>query len=206
MGSGMPPNQGQQGNPGGMPQQFAGNPMGAGTPGGHMNPGMMGGMPPGGNPNAHALQHLSPAQQQQLLQQQHLQNQCTFDTPQSLRQHHITNHDFSSCSQQPERHGRDATPTANPATATATIIDGSAGHGWRYASWAKRHANEYAAQPAEPSATAPAATGWQASCMLTRLKPFMVWYRLTFLPDAAPASTGAHGTTIRPSATATRWP
>lgn len=82
MGSGMPPNQGQQGNPGGMPQQFAGNPMGAGTPGGHMNPAMMGGMPPGG-PNAHALQHLSPAQQQQLLQQQHLQNQCTFDTPQN---------------------------------------------------------------------------------------------------------------------------
>jgi hypothetical protein len=38
----------------------------------------MGGMPPGANPNAHALQHLNPAAQQQMLQQQLQQQHCMY--------------------------------------------------------------------------------------------------------------------------------
>jgi hypothetical protein len=45
------------------------------APGAQVNPALMGGMPPGANPNAHALQHLNPAQQQ-MFQQQQLQH-CT---------------------------------------------------------------------------------------------------------------------------------
>ncbi|KAH7182326.1 uncharacterized protein B0J16DRAFT_400529 [Fusarium flagelliforme] len=40
------------------------------TTGAQINPVLIGGMPPGRNLNAHALQHISPAAQQQLLQQQ----------------------------------------------------------------------------------------------------------------------------------------
>lgn len=76
MGPGMNANGGQPGTPGGgMPHQFAGNPMAAGNPGG-MNPAMVAAMQHGGNHNIQAaFQHLSPAQQQ-ALQQQQLQNQC----------------------------------------------------------------------------------------------------------------------------------
>lgn len=76
MAPGMPHNQGQQGAPGaGMPHQFGG-PM-VSAPGAQVNPALMGGMPPGVNPNAHALQHLNPAQQQ-MFQQQQLQQQCMY--------------------------------------------------------------------------------------------------------------------------------
>lgn len=78
MAPGMPPNQGQPGAPGGgMPQQFGGGHMAVSTPGGQVNPALMGGLAPGINPHAHALQHLNPAQQQmfQQHQQQQLQNQ-----------------------------------------------------------------------------------------------------------------------------------
>lgn len=69
MAPGMPQNGGQQGVPGGaMPHQFAGH-VAVSGPGGQVNPAMMGGMPPGANPNAH-LQHLTPAQQQMFQQQQ----------------------------------------------------------------------------------------------------------------------------------------
>ncbi|KAG5662232.1 hypothetical protein KAF25_004471 [Fusarium avenaceum] len=77
---GMPHNPGQQGAPGGMPHQFGG-PM-VSAPGAQVNPALMGGMPPGANPNAHALQHLNPAAQQQMLQQQ-LQQQH-FNNPQAM--------------------------------------------------------------------------------------------------------------------------
>lgn len=84
MAPGMPHNGGQPGPGGGMPHQFGG-PMAVSAPGGQVNPAMMGGMPPGANPNAHAMQHLNPAQQQMFQQQQQLQNQCmstlgTFST------------------------------------------------------------------------------------------------------------------------------
>lgn len=51
--------------PGGMPHQLVGH-MGVSGPGPQMNPAaLMGSMPPGaGNPNAHAMQHLNPAQAQ----------------------------------------------------------------------------------------------------------------------------------------------
>lgn len=77
MGPGMPPNSAQGAPGGGMPQQFAGAHMAVG-PGGQVNPALMGAMPQGANPHAHALQHLSPAQQQMFhqQQQQQLQNQC----------------------------------------------------------------------------------------------------------------------------------
>jgi hypothetical protein len=72
MAPGMPQNAAQQGAPGGgMPHQFGGH-MAVSGPGGQLNPAMMGGMPPGANPNAHALQHLNPAQQQMFHQQQQL--------------------------------------------------------------------------------------------------------------------------------------
>jgi hypothetical protein len=75
MGPGMPQHPVQQGVPGGMPHQFAGNPMAVSAPGGQVNPAMMGGMPPGSNPHAaHAMQQLT-TQQQQLLQQQQQQQQ-----------------------------------------------------------------------------------------------------------------------------------
>jgi hypothetical protein len=61
-----------------MPHQFGGQ-VAVSGPGGQVNPAMMGGMPPGANPNAHAIQHLSPAQQQMFQQQQQqMQGQCTF--------------------------------------------------------------------------------------------------------------------------------
>ncbi|PCD28233.1 hypothetical protein FGRA07_03372 [Fusarium graminearum] len=72
---GMPHNQGQQGGPGGMPHQFGG-PM-VSAQGAQVNPALMGGMPPGANPNAHALQHLNPAAQQQMIQQQIQQQHST---------------------------------------------------------------------------------------------------------------------------------
>lgn len=58
--------------PGGMSHQLVGH-MGVSTPGGQMNPAaLMGGMTPGaGGPNAHAMQHLNPAQAQ-MFQAQHL--------------------------------------------------------------------------------------------------------------------------------------
>ncbi|KAF3344013.1 PTAB protein [Verticillium dahliae] len=70
MAPGMPHNPSQQGAPGGgMPQQMH---MAVSGPGGQVNPAaMMGGMPPGaGAPNAHALQHLNPAQAQMFQQGQ----------------------------------------------------------------------------------------------------------------------------------------
>ncbi|KAM5382838.1 hypothetical protein ACJZ2D_002229 [Fusarium nematophilum] len=77
---GMPHNPGQQGAPGaGMPHQFGG-PM-VSAPGAQVNPALMGAMPPGANPNAHALQHLNPAQQQ-MFQQQQLQQH--FGNPQAM--------------------------------------------------------------------------------------------------------------------------
>jgi hypothetical protein len=79
---GMPHNQGQQGGPGGgMPHQFGG-PM-VSAQGAQVNPALMGGMPPGANPNAHALQHLNPATQQQMIQQQ-LQQQHFAGNPQAM--------------------------------------------------------------------------------------------------------------------------
>ncbi|CRK10860.1 hypothetical protein BN1723_009194 [Verticillium longisporum] len=80
MAPGMPHNPSQQGAPGGgMPQQMH---MAVSGPGGQVNPAaMMGGMPPGaGAPNAHALQHLNPAQAQ-MFQQGQFGNSST-------RQHH----------------------------------------------------------------------------------------------------------------------
>lgn len=53
--------------------------MAVSAPGGQVNPALMGAMPPGSTPHAHALQHMNPAQQQQFMhQQQQLQNQCTL--------------------------------------------------------------------------------------------------------------------------------
>lgn len=69
---------------GGMPHQLVPH-MGASAAGGQLNPGaMMGGMPPGaGVPNAHAMQHLNPAQAQ-MFQPQHLSPMackcCSMDT------------------------------------------------------------------------------------------------------------------------------
>lgn len=79
MAPGMPHQPGQQGAPGGgMPHQFGGH-MAVSAPGGQVNPAMMGGLPPGMNPNAQAaLQHMTPAQQQMFHQQQQQQQmQCT---------------------------------------------------------------------------------------------------------------------------------
>ena len=74
MGPGMPHNPGgHPGAPGGMPHQFTGGHMAVSAPGGQVNPGMMT-MPPGANPQTHAMQHMS--QQQMLQQQQQFQN-CT---------------------------------------------------------------------------------------------------------------------------------
>lgn len=80
MGPGIPTNPAQQAAHGAaMPQQFAAGHMAVAGPGAQVNPALMGAMPAGANPHAHALQHLSPAQQQLFQQQQHqhqLQNQC----------------------------------------------------------------------------------------------------------------------------------
>jgi hypothetical protein len=90
MAQGMPPNAGQQGAPGGaMPHQFVGGHMAVSAPGGQVNPSMMGAMPPGANPNAHALQQMNPGQQQMFPQQHQLQSQ--FSSPNALaamRQQH----------------------------------------------------------------------------------------------------------------------
>lgn len=82
MAPGMPHNQGQPGAPGGgMPQQMH---MAASGPGGQVNPAaLMGGMPPGaGGPNAHALQHLNPAQNAMFQQGQF--GNCTYHHPPTL--------------------------------------------------------------------------------------------------------------------------
>uniref|UniRef100_A0A8H7N1Q0 Uncharacterized protein n=1 Tax=Bionectria ochroleuca TaxID=29856 RepID=A0A8H7N1Q0_BIOOC len=86
MAPGMPHNAAQQA-PGGMPHQFAGGHLGVATPGGQVNPALMGAMPPG-NPNGHLLQHMSP-QQQQMLQQQQFQQQFHHNsgTMAAMRQH-----------------------------------------------------------------------------------------------------------------------
>ncbi|KAK1754327.1 hypothetical protein QBC47DRAFT_215879 [Echria macrotheca] len=60
----------------GMPQHMVAH-MGVSGPGPQINPAaLMGGMPPGaGGPNAHAMQHLNPAQAQ-MFQQQHTMCEC----------------------------------------------------------------------------------------------------------------------------------
>ncbi|OLN86198.1 Transcriptional activator ptaB [Colletotrichum chlorophyti] len=82
MAQGMPHNPSQQGPPGGgMPHQMH---MAVSGPGGQVNPNqLMGGMPPGaGGPNAHALQHLNPAQNPMFQQ-----NQFTnFNNPAAMAQ------------------------------------------------------------------------------------------------------------------------
>ena len=70
MAPGMAHNPSQPGvTPGGIPHQLVGH-MGVSGPGPQMNPGLMAGMPPGVNPNAHAMQHLNPAQAQMFQQHQ----------------------------------------------------------------------------------------------------------------------------------------
>jgi hypothetical protein len=66
MAPGMAHNPSQPGAaPGGIPHQLVGH-MGVSGPGPQINAAaLMGGMPPG-NPNAHAMQHLNPAQAQML--------------------------------------------------------------------------------------------------------------------------------------------
>lgn len=70
MAPGMAHNPSQPGaQPGGMPHQIH---MGVSAAGGQVNPAaLMGGMPPGAGPNAHAMQHLNP-QQAHLFQQQQM--------------------------------------------------------------------------------------------------------------------------------------
>jgi len=78
MAPGMAHNPSQPGtNPGGIPQHLVAH-MGVSGPGAQINPAaLMGGMPPGaGHPNAHALQHLSPAQAQMYQAQQQMGNIC----------------------------------------------------------------------------------------------------------------------------------
>jgi len=78
MAPGMAHNPSQPGAPPGMQQHMVGH-MGVSGPGPQINPAaLMAGMPPGaGNPNAHAMQHLNPAQAQ-LYHQQHM---CTYKLP-----------------------------------------------------------------------------------------------------------------------------
>lgn len=149
MGPGMPPNSAQGAPGGGMPQQFAGAHMVG--PGGQVNPALMGAMPPGANPHAHALQHLNPAQQQ-MFQQQHqqqLQNQCRLSPMEHMAASPITFTDRAPLlfSQQPERDGchEAATTPATSAAAGSTSFHGSTS----YASW--WHANGHAAEPAQPT-------------------------------------------------------
>lgn len=80
MAPGMAHNPSQPGStPGGMPHQLVGH-MGVSGPGPQMNAAaLMAGMPPGaGNPNAHAMQHLSPAQAQMFHQQQQMNQMCMY--------------------------------------------------------------------------------------------------------------------------------
>lgn len=83
MASGMPHNPSQPGAPAGagMPQQMH---MAVSGPGGQVNPAtLMGGIPPGAaGPNAHALQHLNPAQNP-MFQQGQFAN-CKCSSPPSL--------------------------------------------------------------------------------------------------------------------------
>lgn len=76
MAPGMPHNPSQQGPQGAAMQQHMAAHMGVSAPGAQVNPAalMAAGMPPGG-PNAHALQHLNPAQVQMFQQQQQM---CTY--------------------------------------------------------------------------------------------------------------------------------
>jgi hypothetical protein len=79
MAPGMAHNPSQPGaTPGGMPHQLVGH-MGVSGPGPQINPAaLMGGMPPGANPNAHAMQHLNPAQAQLYHQQQQMNQMCMY--------------------------------------------------------------------------------------------------------------------------------
>ncbi len=72
-------NPSQPGSQPGMPHQMVGHMGVSGGPGTQINPAaLMGGMPPGpGGPNAHAMQHLNPAQAQ-FLHQQQMNPMCTF--------------------------------------------------------------------------------------------------------------------------------
>lgn len=99
MGPGMPPNAGQQAQVGGVPHQFPGAHMPSAASGGQMNPAMMGaGLPPGANPSMHGLQHLTPAQQQQIFQQQqqHLQSQSETVQRQKPLTYHLLTKIFSA--------------------------------------------------------------------------------------------------------------
>jgi hypothetical protein len=75
MAQGMAHNPSQPGGAPGMPQHLVQH-LGVSGPGPQMNPAaaLMAGMPPGANPNAHAMQHLNPAHAQGMFQQQHM---CT---------------------------------------------------------------------------------------------------------------------------------
>lgn len=78
MAPGMAHNPSQPGaTPGTMPHQLVGH-MGVSGPGPQMNPAaLMGGMPPGGgNPNAHAMQHLNPQAAQMFQHQQQMNQMC----------------------------------------------------------------------------------------------------------------------------------
>ena len=89
MAPGMAHNPSQTGAGPGMPQHLVGqHVMGVSGPGPQMNPAaLMGGMPPGaGNPNAHAMQHLNPAQAQ-MFQQQH--SMCMCDILWSMLPHSV---------------------------------------------------------------------------------------------------------------------
>lgn len=150
-GPGMQPNAGQQGAPGGMPHQFA-----VSGPGGQVNPALMGGMPPGANPNPHPMHQMSAAQQQQMFQQQQqqLQQQCKYSTDIDIRHGpgRLTRR-RPSWDEQPERTGC-YPPAANAPTTTATTaaIDGAAvpRHDSRCG---QRHAHGHATHiSADPSA------------------------------------------------------
>ena len=73
MAPGMAHNPSQPGGaPGGMPHQLVGH-MGVSGPGAQINAALMAQMPPGaGNPNAHAMSHLTPQQAHMYQQQQQM--------------------------------------------------------------------------------------------------------------------------------------
>ncbi|KAG4222973.1 hypothetical protein PC116_g28554 [Phytophthora cactorum] len=79
---GMAHNPSQPGAQPGIPPQMAAH-MAVSGPGGQVNPAaMMGGIPPGAaGPNAHALQHLNPQQQQQMFQQQQFSHSGSSKPP-----------------------------------------------------------------------------------------------------------------------------
>ena len=83
MAPGMAHNPSQPGGqPGGM-QHLAH--MGVSGPNPQVNPAaMMGGMPPGAGPNAHAMQHLNPQQAQLFQQQQHLNQMACKEVPTAM--------------------------------------------------------------------------------------------------------------------------